>query len=44
MFQVFDQLEVAESTACSLIETRSLGDLVPITEVETDNLVEKFFI
>ncbi|MEO0561656.1 MAG: class II aldolase/adducin family protein [Chloroflexota bacterium] len=43
VLQAFDRLEVAEFTARSLVETRSLGDLIPITEPEVENLIQKFF-
>lgn len=42
IMQAFDRLEVAEFTARSLIETASIGDLVPIGTSEVDELEEAF--
>ncbi len=41
--QAFDRLEVADFTAFSLINTRNIGELVPIGEAEIKDLNEKFF-
>jgi len=43
VLEAFDRLEVAEFTARSLIDTRGLGDLVPIGQSEIDDLEQKFF-
>jgi len=42
ILKAFDRLEVAEFTARSLIETTSIGSLVPIGEHEITDLVAKF--
>lgn len=42
VLQAFDRLEVAEFTARSLIETASIGALVPIEDAELDALKVKF--
>ena len=42
IMQAFDRLEVAEFTARSLIETASIGDLVPIGKSEVTALEEAF--
>jgi L-fuculose-phosphate aldolase len=42
LMQAFDRLEVAEFTARSLIETASIGDLVPIGASEIRDLERKF--
>lgn len=42
VLQAFDRLEVAEFTARSLIETASIGTLVPIGQDEISALVTKF--
>jgi L-fuculose-phosphate aldolase len=43
VLQAFDRLEVAEYTARSLLETGSIGPLVPIGQSEIDDLERKFF-
>jgi L-fuculose-phosphate aldolase len=40
--QAFDRLEVADSTALSLLNTLPIGPLVPIGEAEVRELEEKF--
>ena len=42
ILNAFDRLEVAEFTARSLIETASIGSVVPIGETEIDDLRDKF--
>ncbi|MFN8376681.1 MAG: class II aldolase/adducin family protein [Anaerolineae bacterium] len=42
VLQAFDRLEVAEFTARSLIETASIGQVVPIGETEINDLRGKF--
>lgn len=42
LLNAFDRLEVAEFTARSLIESVSIGDLVPIGDDEIQALIEKF--
>lgn len=42
VLQAFDRLEVAEFTARSLIETASIGTLVPIGQDEISALISKF--
>lgn len=42
LLKAFDRLEVAEFTARSLIESASIGELVPIGEEEIRSLVNKF--
>jgi len=42
LLNAFDRLEVAEFTARSLIESASIGELVPIGDNEIDDLVAKF--
>jgi L-fuculose-phosphate aldolase len=41
--ETFDRLEVAEFTARSLIMSRSLGELSPISERQVEDLRKKFF-
>jgi len=43
VLQAFDRLEVAEFTARSLLETMSIGPLVPIGQPEIEDLERKFF-
>ena len=43
VLQAFDRLEVAEFTARSLIDTRSIGPLVPIGQHDVDELEQKYF-
>ena len=43
ILEAFDRLEVAEYTARSLLETQSIGPLVPIGKAEIDDLERKFF-
>lgn len=42
ILEAFDRLEVAESSACSLIDSRPLGDVVPIGERDIADIREKF--
>jgi len=42
ILSAFDRLEVAEFTARSLIETASIGALVPIGDEEIQDLIAKF--
>jgi L-fuculose-phosphate aldolase len=42
ILETFDRLEVAEFSATSLIESRSLGDLSPIGKQELEQLRKKF--
>ena len=44
LLQAFDRLEVMESTAHSIINTRELGDIVHISEKEVDELKEAFHL
>ena len=41
--ETFDRYEVAEFTARSLVMSRSLGELSPISEQQVEDLKEKFF-
>jgi L-fuculose-phosphate aldolase len=42
ILEAFDRLEVAESSACSLIDSRPLGDVVPIAEGDIADIRKKF--
>jgi L-fuculose-phosphate aldolase len=42
ILEAFDRLEVAESSACSLIDSQSLGSVVPIGEQDILDIREKF--
>lgn len=42
ILQAFDRMEVAEFSAQALLQTLNLGELIPITDEEIDNLKRKF--
>lgn len=42
LLQAFDRMEVMESTAHSIINARSIGDIVHISEKEVDDIKEAF--
>jgi L-fuculose-phosphate aldolase len=42
ILEAFDRLEVAESSACSLIDSQALGSVVPIGEQDILDIREKF--
>jgi L-fuculose-phosphate aldolase len=42
LLQTFDRLEIAESTARSLIMSRSLGEILPMSQEQIDEMIRKF--
>jgi len=42
LLQTFDRLEIAESTARSLIMGNSLGEILPMSQEQIDEMIRKF--